>query len=394
MNDGTATGTTGGAATGQSMAELLSEMVRIPSVNPMHHGPRSGTVAEADMANWVARRAEALGAEVELDEIEPGRPNVYARFAGRTERMLAVDVHLDTVGVEHMEGDPFDGRITEGRVWGRGAVDTKATMAVVLAVMGEMTAAGQQPMCTVELVGTISEEGGGLAGASAYRDRLLERGERREQIVVAEPTMCAPVYGHKGGLGLEVEVEGRAAHSSKPHLGINALSAGARIVAAIDTEQERLANQREVGALGVGTVSVNEMSGGRARNIVPDHCELYVGRRIADREDYEEEFARLTEVIRAAALPARVKVHLANGFGSNAFFQAPGSDLVTALTEMSGYGPAVADFGTNALRYGEVADQIVVFGPGSIDQAHQAIEWVEIAELERAADVYRQLLKR
>ena len=394
MNDGTATGTTGGTATGQSMAELLSEMVRIPSVNPMHHGPRSGTVAEADMANWVAQRAEALGAEVELDEIEPGRPNVYARFVGRTERMLAVDVHLDTVGVEHMEGDPFDGRITEGRVWGRGAVDTKATMAVVLAVMGEMTAAGVQPMSTVELVGTISEEGGGLAGASAYRDRLLERGERREQIVVAEPTMCAPVYGHKGGLGLEVEVEGRAAHSSKPHLGINALSAGARIVAAIDVEQERLANQREVGALGAGTASVNEMSGGRERNIVPDHCELYVGRRIADREDYESESARLTELIRAAALPARVKVQLANGFGSNAFFQAPGSDLVTALAEMSGHGPAVADFGTNALRYGEVADQIVVFGPGSIDQAHQAIEWVEIAELERAAAVYRQLLQR
>ena len=206
--------------------------------------------------------------------------------------------------------------------------------------------------------------------------------------------MCAPVYGHKGGLGLEVEVEGRAAHSSKPHLGINALSAGARIVAAVDAEAERLANQREVGALGAGTVSVNEMSGGRARNIVPDHCELYVGRRIADTEDYEEEFARLTELIRAAALPARVKVQLANGFGSNAFFQAPGSDLVTALAEMSGHEATVADYGTNALRYGEVADQIVVFGPGSIDQAHQAVEWVDISELERAASVYRQLLLR
>ena len=394
MSDGEATGTMNGTATGQSIAEMLSEMVRIPSVNPLHHGPRSGTVAEADMANWVAERAAALGAEVELDEVEPGRPNVYARFAGQTGRMLAVDVHLDTVGVEHMEGDPFDGRISEGRVWGRGSVDTKATMAVVLAVLGEMVASDRQPMCTIELVGTVSEEGGGLAGAGAYRDRLLERDERREQIVVAEPTMCVPVYGHKGGLGLEVEVEGRAAHSSKPHLGINALSAGARIIAAIDAEQERLASQREVGVLGAGTVSVNEMAGGRARNIIPDHCELYIGRRIADGEDYQAEFARLTELVRAAALPARVKVQLANDMGENAFFQAPGSDLVTAMAEMSGNEPAVADFGTNALRYGEVADQIVVFGPGSIDQAHQAIEWVEIAELERAANVYRQLLAR
>ena len=386
--------TTGGAAIGGAVAELLSEMVRIPSVNPMHHGPRSGTAAEADMANWVAARAEALGAEVELHEIEPGRPNVYARFAGRTDRMLSVDVHLDTVGVEHMGGDPFEGRIADGCVWGRGAVDSKATLAVMLAVLGEMVAAGQQPMPTVELVGTISEEGGGLLGASSYRDRLLERGERREQIVVAEPTMCAPVYGHKGGLGIEVEVEGRAAHSSKPHLGINALSAGARIVAAIDAEQERLASQERVGALGSGTVSVNEMAGGRGRNIVPDHCELYIGRRTADGEDYEAEFERLTELARAAALPARVKVQLSNGFGSNAFFQAPGADLVTALVEMSGHQPTVADYGTNALRYSEVADQIVVFGPGSIDQAHQAVEWVDISELERAASVYRQLMLR
>ena len=390
MNDGTDNGT----ATGHSIADLLGEMVRIPSVNPLHHGPRSGDAAEADMARWVADRAAALGAEVELCEVEPDRPNVYALFGGRTDRMLAIDVHIDTVGVEHMEGDPFDGRVTEGRVWGRGAVDTKATMAVVLAVLAEMSAQGEKPLCTVELVGTIAEEGGGLAGASAYRDRLAERGERREQIVVAEPTMCAPVYGHKGGLGLDVVVEGRAAHSSKPHLGINALSAGARIVSAIDEEQRRLENQASTGALGAGTVSVNEMGGGRARNIIPDHCELYIGRRTADGEDYEREFERLTELVRAAAVPARVKIELANGFGSNAFFQAPGCDLVSALSEMSGHPPAVADFGTNALRYGEVADQIVVFGPGSIDQAHQAVEWVEIAELERAADVYRQLLRR
>ncbi len=394
MSDSGTTGTINGVATGLSIAELLSEIVRIPSVNPLHQGPRSGLACEAGVANWLAERAAALGAEVELDEVQPGRPNVYARFAGRTERVLAIDVHLDTVGVEHMEGDPFDGRVSEGRVWGRGSVDTKATMAVVLAVLGEMAVANQQPSCAVELVGTISEEGGGLAGACAYRDRLLERGERREQIVVAEPTMCAPVYGHKGGLGIEIEVEGRAAHSSKPHLGINALSAAARIVSAIDAEQERLANQKTVGALGAGTVSVTEMSGGRARNIVPDHCELYVGRRIADQESYEAEYERLTEMIRAAALPARVKVQMANGFGSDAFLQAPGCDLVTSLAQISGCSPTVADYGTNALRYSEIADQIVVFGPGSIEQAHQAIEWVDISELERAANIYRQLLVR
>ncbi len=391
MTTGMTTGVDGGVATGHSIAALLGEIVRIPSVNPLHHGPKSGDTAEADMADWMAQRAAALGAEVQTDEVETARPNVYARFEGRTDSVLAIDVHLDTVGVEHMEGDPFDGRTENGRVWGRGSVDTKATLAVVFAVLEEMLLADVKPTSTIELVGTISEEGGGLLGASAYRDRLLERSERRERIVVAEPTMCVPVYGHKGGMGLEVEIEGHAAHSSKPHLGINALSAAARIIAAVDAEGERLANRPGLGALGPGTVSVTEMSGGRARNIIPDRCELYIGRRIADGEDYQQEITRLTELVRSAAQPASAQVELANGLGANAFFQAPDSDLVVTLAKMSGHAPAVADYGTNALRYREIADQIVVFGPGSIDQAHQAVEWIEIAELKRAADVYRQL---
>ncbi len=381
-----------------AIAELLSELVRIPSVNPLHAGERSGTGGEAFMSAWLAKRCTEMGADVETEEVEPGRHNVYALFEGSTQHKLAIDVHLDTVGVEHMTGDPFDGAINadEQRVYGRGAVDTKATLAVVLSVLGELITKGEKPIPTVELVGTISEESGGLLGAGAYRDRLLAKGEVLDQLIVAEPTMCESVYGHKGGFGMELVVDGKAAHSSAPQLGINAITAAARVVECVEQEQQRLAGASDgtgIGKiLGPGTISVTEISGGRARNIIPDRCELFVGRRIVDGEDPLAEFKHVTELICAAALPAQVSVVLSNDSVSAAFVETPDCGLIQALTKISGQPATVAKFGSNALRYREVAKEIVVFGPGSIDQAHSEVEWINISQLEKAVEIYRELL--
>ncbi len=371
------------------IAQRVAELVQIPSVNPLHARPKSGDAGERELSDWLADHADALGADVVVDEVEDGRCNVYARFEGASDRAVTVDVHLDTVGVEHMPDNPFDGRIENGRVYGRGSVDTKPTLAVVLQVLEEIRAAGQRPLPTVNLVGTISEEGGGLLGATRYRDWLLERGQRVEQMVVAEPTMCAPVHGHKGGIGLDVTVHGHAAHSSKPHLGANALSGAARIVIAIDAEQERLAALEATTPVGKGTVSVTELAGGLARNIIPDACALYVGRRTAPGEDIDQVRAALCKLIDDSAAPLSTTIESLYGDGSPGFYQDPDSALVTVLAQLADSAPTTAEYGSNALRYGEVTDELVVFGPGSIDQAHQAVEWVDIDQLERVVDIYR-----
>jgi len=371
------------------IAERVAELVRIPSVNPLHAGPKSGDAGERDLSDWLANHADSLGGDVVVDEVEDGRCNVYARFEGASDRAITVDVHLDTVGVEHMSDDPFDGRIEDGRVYGRGSVDTKPTFAVVLQVLEELRNEGRRPVPTVNLIGTVSEEGGGLLGAARYRDWLLDRGQRVEQMVVAEPTMCAPVHGHKGGIGLDVTVHGHAAHSSKPHLGANALSGAARVVIAIDEEQERLAALDAITPVGKGTVSVTELSGGLARNIIPDACALYVGRRTAPGENIDEVRAALCELIENSAAPLSTTIESLYGDGSPGFYQDPSCSLVTVLAQLADTAPTTADYGSNALRYGEVADELVVFGPGSIDQAHQAVEWVDIGQLERSLDIYR-----
>ncbi|MDA3039981.1 MAG: M20/M25/M40 family metallo-hydrolase [Actinomycetota bacterium] len=375
-----------------TIAERVGALVRIPSVNPLQAGPRSGSDGERAISSWLADQADALGADVTVDEVVDGRCNVYARFAGTTDRSVTIDVHLDTVGVEHMTDDPFDGRIEDDRVYGRGSVDTKATLAIVMSVLDELRTEGRTPLPTVNLVGTISEEMGGLIGASRYRDWLSEQGARINQLVVAEPTLCAPVHGHMGGVGLEISVHGHAAHSSKPHLGKNAISAAARIVLAIDHEQQRISALAPTTSVGNGAVSVTEISGGLARNIIPDGCVLYAGRRTAPGEDPMAIFEQLSAIVRRAAAPLDVSIELANGMASAAFYQDPQSPIVQTLVRHSGCQPDVASYGSNALRYGEIADEIVLFGPGSIDQAHQAVEWVAIEQLAKAADIYRALL--
>lgn len=358
----------------------------------MQAGPRSGPGGEGPLAEWLAERSEALGAEVVLDEVEPDRPNLYARFEGSRDRLVVIDVHLDTVGVEHMEGDPFDGRVADGRLYGRGSVDTKATFAVVLAILEDVAAGRHELGPSVMLVGTVGEEIGGLIGAHRFNEWMAESGTRPDEIVVAEPTMCAPVHGHKGGLGLEMTVHGHAAHSSKPHLGANAIEGASRIVSAFMSEQERLAAGPAATAMGPGTLSVTEIDGGLARNIIPDSCRVYAGRRTSPGEDPDELFEQLGELARRAAAPLDVTVEMANGRSSAAFYRAPDSALVNRLSTLAEEPPEVATFGTNALVYADSADELVVFGPGSIDQAHQAVEWVEISEIERAHRVYRSML--
>src|SRR5262245_46510682 len=123
----------------------LSQLVRIPSVTPEQAGPRAGSPGEARLAEALAGWFADLGGEVHVEEVLPGRPNVYGIWRGRSERWAALDVHMDTVGVEQMSDDPFGGEVRDGRVYGRGAVDTKASLAVALALLEQLHRSSAAP---------------------------------------------------------------------------------------------------------------------------------------------------------------------------------------------------------------------------------------------------------
>jgi acetylornithine deacetylase/succinyl-diaminopimelate desuccinylase-like protein len=379
------------------LAECVAELVRIPSVNPLHVGPRAeeaGPIGEAAIARHLAHRFEHLGAkEVILDEVLDGRPNVYATFTGRTDRLVVLDVHTDTVAVEHMTDPPFDGRIEDGHVWGRGALDTKASLGVVLALLESWHAEELAPDPTLMVVGSISEEAGGLLGATRFRPWAEERGLTVDQMIVAEPTRLAPIHGHKGGASIRVTVHGKAAHSSLPHLGANAITAMAHVITAYEEEHARLQAVPAQTELGTSTLSVTMIQGGTGGNVIPAECSIVVGQRVVPDIDAHEVYERLIEIAETASpLPVTCESMLPprpdGRFGSDAFYQSAESGLIELLASTAGTSATVAPFGTNALRYTGFARELAVFGPGSIDDAHQATECVAIDDLARLADVY------
>ena len=384
------------------LAQAVAELVQIPSVHPLHAGPRSraaGPDGEGALAMHLVDALHRVGAsEVVTDEVEPGRPNVYAFVPGRTDRLVVVDVHTDTVSVEHMTDPPFDGRIADGHVWGRGALDTKATLGVLLTLLDDWRAAGLRPEPTLLVVATVGEEAGGLLGATRFRAWAQERGLDVDQVLVAEPTGFAPVHGLRSLVLAEVTTHGVAAHSAQPELGENAIDAMAPVLAAFAGEAARLRAASGSTALGAGSLAVTGIAGGVGTNIVPDRCTLTVSRRIVPGErpaDVLDGLRRLAEDAAPGACTVRSLLPDAPDGqpGWPAFHQDPDGPLVTLLADLCGTAPAAAPFGANALRYSGLAREVVVLGPGSIDHAHQPTERVALDDLGRTAAVLRAWLR-
>lgn len=366
----------------------LQRLVQIPSVTPNHAGPKALTPGEAAMSTYVARVFQDLEAdELVYDPVLPKRDNVYAIWYGQSPEVCLLDVHMDTVGVEQMTIDPFGGEIRDGKLYGRGAVDTKASLAIALGVIEEHLASGKPLPYTIMIATTVDEEEGGL-GALALAKWLKQRNWRPRSMVVAEPTLCQPVYGHKGLVRQFISVQGVAAHTAQPHLGQNAIAAMTHIIGALVAEHERL-QQLPPAGLGHGTLTVSLIDGGRGMNIVPDHCRIGIDRRVIDGEDVAQVAADIEAICHAASpLPVTVEqvIH------ANAFYQDPTHPWVGEITQYHANEATIAPYGTNAYAYTDLADCCVVYGPGSIAQAHTADEWIEVAEIERAAGFYRKWL--
>ncbi len=370
--------------TAEALADWTARLVRIPSVNPAQAGPRAGTPGEALIAARVEEWFRAFGGETHVEARFPERPMVCGIWRGTTDRWVALDVHVDTVGVETMLGDPFSGEIRDGRVWGRGAVDTKASLGVALALLEDLHRRGVRPGPNVLVAATVDEEVG-AQGAPQFRDWVRAQGLELDELMVAEPTQCGPVHGHKGGVRVELEVLGEPAHSSQPHLGRNAITAGAALALALHEEHQRLQAEPPATDLGSPTLTVTLVRGGVGTNVVPPSCTLVLDRRMVPGEDGLVVGAEIAALAgRACPLPVRARSVL----HFPAYYQPTSGRWLGQLAESSGRAPSVVPYGTNAWAYGGLAGECVVLGPGSIDQAHGVEEWVAVAELERLSQIY------
>lgn len=373
----------------EPVLNTLCDLIRINSVNPAYrHG-----VAEAAIQRFIYNFFERAGIPVETQEVLPGRPNVIAKLQGvNPERRLLFEAHVDTAGIENMTIPPFEPFVSDGRVYGRGACDTKGGLAAMMHALLNVKRSGVLPDCDVWLAAAADEE-------HAYRGVLkLCEGLTAAGAVVAEPTDLHMVVAHKGCLRWRVVIKGRAAHSSKPHLGVSAITPIAKLILTLDREAQALQAARHP-LVGCPTLNVGMVHGGTQVNIVPDECWVEIDRRLIPGEQIEnvETHYRLMAEELQNASPDTAVSHVP--LLSDWPMEAPATSRIveTAASVLENLGlnaePVGVPFGSDASKLARVGIPSIVLGPGSIDQAHTAGEFVRVDEVLAAEKIYEQLIR-
>jgi acetylornithine deacetylase/succinyl-diaminopimelate desuccinylase-like protein len=360
---------------------LLQALVRIPSVNPSGT-PGTDEVGEQRCAEFLLEHLRGLGAEAELREVLPGRPNVVARFPGDRpgKPRLLFAPHTDTVSVAGMTIDPFGGELRDGKLWGRGASDTKGSMASMLWALREKR----------DVLATLSHEiwFAGLCGEEAGQQgaKALAAEEKFDFVIAGEPTGLDIVHLHKGCTHLLLRAHGRAVHAARLELGENAIEKMMSALEWVRAELRPALAGCTHPVLGRSTVSIGTIEGGSKINIVPDLCEAAVDIRTVPGVESAGVIAGI-----AAQLQQRVpglEVTLV---------QAPPLDTPRAhpvIGRLESFGARCvgAPWFCDAAVFARHGVPAVAMGPGSIDQAHTKDEWIAVAELERGAEFFGRFL--
>ena len=365
--------------------QTLASLVRINSVNPAYDGGRP----EQEIAAWVARFFARHGIETTTQDVFPERPNLIARLPGRNaERRLIFEAHTDTVSIHGMSIAPLDPVISEGRLYGRGSCDTKAGLAAMMHALVSVKQEGIAPPCEIWVVAAADEE-------HSFRGVLkLCEGLKAAAAVVAEPTGLRLAIASKGVLRWRICCRGKAAHSSKPHLGVSAITNMARVILALEADTHERARHAHP-LLGPPTCSVGLIGGGRQINFVPDFCAIEIDRRLLPGEEIPGVLAHYQSLLDAhPEWDAYMEKPMLE---DNALETPSGAPLVTcAIGILSKMGlpaePLGVPYGSDASKLSRAGVPSVIFGPGNIDQAHAAVEWVECEQVERAFEFYRELM--
>jgi acetylornithine deacetylase/succinyl-diaminopimelate desuccinylase-like protein len=366
--------------------KLLQDLIALPSVNPAFLPAGDVRAGEQRVADFLAAVAAKAGLDVELRKVLSGRPNLLAQLspAGKVRHRVLLVPHLDTVNAEPAQFNP---RAKNGRLFGRGACDTKGSVAAMLTALGEIAQSKQRPRETEIVFAGVVDEENAQAGSRA----LAAGGFKAELAIVGEPTRLQVVTAHKGSLWLRLETRGKSAHGARPELGRNAVHEMARIVDALETDYAAGLRKRRHALLGAATVSVGTICGGTQPNIVPDSCVATIDRRTLPGET---EAGVRREI--AAFLAQR---QLKATFTSQKLAPCPPMETDPArplvrrfLDSVGQRRPAGVDFFCDAAVLAGSGIPSVVFGPGDIAQAHTANEWISLAALDRGREMLRRFL--
>lgn len=392
---------------------LLADLVRRPSVNPMGREVSGPHYLEGRVGDYLVQRLSAAGIRWARQHVAPGRDSIIARLDATVANAPVIlwDAHQDTVPADGMTIEPFTPVVREGRLYGRGACDVKGGLAAMLAAL-ERLAVAEARKATVVLAATVNEEfgfAGALALAALWHgpgprpgdDAVREiLGPRPVLAIVAEPTELDLVVSHKGSMKWRMRVHGRACHGAFPEQGVNALYIAARAALAIEELARELLTRHPDHPCGPPTLSLGTLRGGSGVNLVPDLAVLEIERRLLPEENPNEARAEMIERIARACGDARIEhdAPFNDTYGLPDGTSNPSAaPWVAAIERAAGARDrgrrTAARYGTNAGVYAAAGVPSIVFGPGSIAQAHTADEWIDVGQLAAAAAILTDIVR-
>jgi acetylornithine deacetylase len=385
---------TRGRVNALALTDLVRRLVALDSVNP---SLVPGARGEGEIAVLLARECRGAGFDVRLDEVAPGRPNVVARFRGKTAgRRLLLNGHMDTVSVDGMR-EPFAGVVLGRQLFGRGAYDMKGSLAAMVeagrAIVSEGLPAGELILAFV-----VDEEYASIGTADLIA--RYHAGALADAAIVTEPTALEVCVAHKGFVWGRIEVTGHAAHGSQYQEGDDAITRMGYVLTALDRLDREVLPQRTHPLLGRASVHASTIHGGLGPSTYPDRCTVEVERRTLPGErdrDVHAELERLLDDARGASpgLIGRAELVLSRP----PFETAPDASVVQALLgavrAVRGQEPQLigASPWFDAALLGEAGIPTVMFGPAGAG-AHAAEEWVDVRSVAVCAEVLAETARR
>ncbi|MBI5472634.1 MAG: M20 family metallopeptidase [Ignavibacteriae bacterium] len=372
----------------ESLVHLLADLVAIPSMNPMGRDRSGAEYSEERLAAYVSDYLRRHSIDVNTSEVAPHRPNVIGYVDAGAKQTVLLEAHLDTVHADNMTIEPFSPKVLDGRLYGRGACDTKASLASFLHTVGTLAKNASTLKFNI-VIAAVSDEEYGFTGAR----RAVENGLVGDFGIAGEPTQLRIVRAHKGVVRWRIITKGTAAHSAYPDRGDNAIYTMGHVLVRLQAYGSELMQGPRHAELGTPTLSVGVIEGGQAVNIVPDRCWIEIDRRTLPGETENEILQSAESVLQDVSKyefePPHISIGGIDVSPENPLLQR----LAGVIEEINGECVIeTAQYATNAGVYNQSGIPTIVFGPGNIAQAHTAAEYVEVDQVIRCCEILSRFL--
>ncbi len=367
------------------MKELLKKLIQAESTE--HTG-------ELAVAKVIKEHFQRFGIDCQLDSWGNDRANVTAHIKSEDDKPgLLFACHIDVVppGEQQWKYPPFSATEEDGKIYGRGACDMKGSAAALITAVCDLIQAGEEPAGDLIITCNAGEETDSC-GAKKFVAENKDKLPEIAGVIIAEPTNFKVITAHRGILWLEVKTRGRTAHGSRPHTGVNAINSMRKFLDELDKVEF---GNVEHPKLGKCSVSINTINAGDAINVVPDMCKTSLDIRTVPGESNDEIIEMIENIfkrLKEADSSFDAEVSIVRNVG--ALETDDNSEFVKGLCSVVGAAKtASVGYGTDGPFFAQLGKPVVVCGAADGASCHQPDEFVEIAELEEAVEVFKKIIR-